>query len=114
MPRDVRSNLLSVREFVKQCRFSDVGWGESSRPTNFNQQDQQLVGLDDSTHPTGSHAMTALQEAERLLPKLTRVEKALLAQRLVSDFGARNPWTTPARSVSSDSCRRSFDKMVLR
>ena len=31
--------------------------------------------------------MTALQEAERLLPKLTRAEKALLAQRFVSDWG---------------------------
>ena len=32
--------------------------------------------------------MTALQEAERLLPNLTRAEKALLAQRLVR-FGRR-------------------------
>ena len=31
--------------------------------------------------------MTVLQEAERLLPNLTRAEKALLAQRLVSDLG---------------------------
>ena len=31
--------------------------------------------------------MTALQEAERLMLKLTRAEKALLAQRLVSDWG---------------------------
>ena len=31
--------------------------------------------------------MTALQEAERLLPKLTRAEKALCAQRFVSDLG---------------------------
>ena len=31
--------------------------------------------------------MTALQEAELLLPNLTRAEKALLAQRLVSDWG---------------------------
>ena len=30
--------------------------------------------------------MTALQEAERWLPNLTRAEKALLAQRLVSDW----------------------------
>ncbi len=58
--------------------------------------------------------MTALQEAERLLPNLTRVEKALLAQRIVSDFGARNPWATLARSVLSDLCRRLSDKMVLR
>lgn len=57
--------------------------------------------------------MTALQEAERLLPELTRVEKALLAQWFVSDLEARNAWTAPVRSVLSDSCRRSFDKMVL-
>ena len=36
-------------------------------------------------------AMTALQEAERLLPNLTRAEKALLAQRLVSDLGDAFP-----------------------
>lgn len=35
--------------------------------------------------------MTALQEAERLLPNLTRAEKALLAQRLVGDFGDAFP-----------------------
>ena len=35
--------------------------------------------------------MTALQKAERLLPKLTRAEKALLAQRLVSDLGDAFP-----------------------
>lgn len=35
--------------------------------------------------------MTALQEAERLLPNLTRAEKALLAQRLVSDLGDAFP-----------------------
>ncbi len=35
--------------------------------------------------------MTALQEAERLPPKLTRAEKTLLAQRLVSDLGDAFP-----------------------
>lgn len=35
--------------------------------------------------------MTALQEAERLLPKLTRAEKALLAQQLVSNLGDAFP-----------------------
>ena len=35
--------------------------------------------------------MTALQEAERLLPNLTRAEKALFAQRLVSDLGDAFP-----------------------
>ncbi len=41
-------------------------------------------------------AMTALQEAERLLPKLTRAEKALLAQRLVGDLGDAVPDRNPA------------------
>lgn len=31
--------------------------------------------------------MTALQEAERLLPRLSRTEKAVLARRLVSELG---------------------------
>ena len=35
--------------------------------------------------------MTALQEAERLLPNLTRAEKALLAQRLVADLANAFP-----------------------
>ena len=35
--------------------------------------------------------MTALQEAERLLPNLARAEKALLAQRLVCDLGDAFP-----------------------
>jgi hypothetical protein len=35
--------------------------------------------------------MTALQEAERLLPNLTQADKALLAQRLVNDLGDAFP-----------------------
>ncbi len=35
--------------------------------------------------------MTPLQKAERLLRNLTRAEKALLAQRLVSDLGDASP-----------------------
>ncbi len=35
--------------------------------------------------------MTVLQEAERLLPKLSRSEKALLAQRLISELADSFP-----------------------
>ena len=48
-------------------------------------------------------AMTAFQEAERLLPNFTRAEKALLAQRLVSDLGDALPGIESRPGVGSES-----------
>ena len=47
--------------------------------------------------------MTALQEAERLLPNLTRAEKALLAQRFLSDLGD----TLPGIEIRPGDCGES-------
>ena len=44
-----------------------------------------------TTQCLGCLNMTALQEAERLLPKLTRAEKAQLAKQFVSDLGDAIP-----------------------
>ena len=50
--------------------------------------------------------MTALQEAERLLPNLTPAEKALFSQRLVSDLGDAFPGIDARPSV------HCFDTML--
>ena len=47
--------------------------------------------------------MTALQEAERLLPNLMLVEKALLAQRPVSDLGDTFPRIKSLPGVCGES-----------
>ena len=47
--------------------------------------------------------MTALQEAERLLPNLARAEKALLAQRLVSDLVEAFPGIENRSGVCDES-----------
>lgn len=47
--------------------------------------------------------MTALQEAERLLSNLTRAEKALLAQRFVSELEDAFPGIESRPGDSSDS-----------
>ena len=52
--------------------------------------------------------MTALQEAERLLPNLTRAEQALFAQRLVSDLGDAFPGIESRPSVCSEG--KVFDR----
>jgi hypothetical protein len=56
-----------------------------------------------SDQPYRFPAMTVLQEAERLLPKLTRAEKALLAQRLVSDSGDAFPGIESRPGVGDES-----------
>ena len=47
--------------------------------------------------------MTALQEAERLLPNLARAEMALLAQRFVSDLGNAFPGNESRPGVFDES-----------